>query len=154
MRFISLVSTTLQKNALKMEMNGKNTFPTNSADCSQRFSTMTLLKKEESKVHLASGIYVCARDQQERSAGEDDSFSKTTLRRLNHSSQSSLDTFLAAPHACTKYKPARSVHSIYMYSLNTCCYSNWLRNNETSPAISHKIQQWKIRWLRDLWSVP
>lgn len=51
------------------------------------------------KVYLASGIYVCARDQQERRAGEDDSFSKTTLRRLNHSSQSSLDTFLAAPQA-------------------------------------------------------
>jgi len=56
------------------------------------------------RVYLASGMYVCARDQQERRAGEDDSFSKTTLRRLNHSSQSSLDTFLAAPQACTKQK--------------------------------------------------
>lgn len=85
---------------------------------------MTPLKQAESKVHLASGIYVCARDQQERNAGEDDSFSKTTLRRLNHSSQSSLDTFLAAPHACTQYKAAQSVYHIYIYSFSTCFYSN------------------------------
>ncbi|TNN45907.1 hypothetical protein EYF80_043907 [Liparis tanakae] len=42
------------------------------------------------------------RDQHDRRAGEDDSLSRTTLRRRSHSSQSSLDTFLAAPQACGK----------------------------------------------------
>ncbi|KAL0603437.1 hypothetical protein AAY473_025433 [Plecturocebus cupreus] len=42
----------------------------------------------------------CARAQQERREGDDESFSSSRLSRLSHSSQSSLETLLAAPHAC------------------------------------------------------
>ena len=49
--------------------------------------------------YLAKGLYDCARAQHDRRAGEGDSFSNSTLRRLNHSIQSSLDSLLPAPRA-------------------------------------------------------
>jgi hypothetical protein len=50
--------------------------------------------------YLAIGLYACARAQHERREGDEESFSSSRLNRLSHSSQSSLETLLAAPQAC------------------------------------------------------
>ena len=55
-----------------------------------------------SKAYLARELYVRARAQQDLSAGDGDSLSNTILRRLNHSIQSSFDSFLPAPSDCNR----------------------------------------------------
>lgn len=47
------------------------------------------------------GLYAWARAQHERKDGEEESFSSSKLSLLNHSNQSSLETLLAAPQACS-----------------------------------------------------
>ena len=68
--------------------------------CLSNFRMIAQLWLKHGSGYLARGLYVTARLQQERRAGEGDSRNSSMLSRRNHSTQSSLETQRLATHTC------------------------------------------------------